>query len=42
MVDTTLKCRYTVIDATVGFARLVANGDAIDGSERLWRRVFGG
>ena len=41
-VNTTLKRRYTVIDASVGLAWLLAEGDAIGGSERLWRRVFGG
>ena len=41
-MNTTLKRRYTVIDASVGFARLLAEGDAIDGSECLWRRVFRG
>ena len=40
-VNTTLKRRYTVMDASVGLTWLLAEGDAIYGSERLWRRVFG-
>lgn len=41
-VDTTLKRRYTVIDAAAGLARLPAEGDADGGFERSWwPRAFG-